>query len=391
MAAPVALISRIALVSLLCASCAQPPGDDPLGPDSVEQKTSALSTCGWGAGDYVRGGYFNDDDIADLASPAGGNIFQYIATGAPSFTFTFTQPTVTNAWGGSNYTWSGDFNGDRRYDFASASAGNLFMKLASGSGFRSETWTVPNIWGASGYTWVGKFNSDNNDDIATANAGTINLFASTGSGFQLIKSVGPNNWGGSNYTWAADFNGDGLTDIGSASGNNMFMKLASDSGQFDSQTWPVFNAWGISSYTFVGDFTGDGKADIASAVGGTVYMKISTGTGFANRIWNVNNAWGDVGQGGVNLRADVNGDGKMDLVSRVSINSPSVLVKLANAAGDGFIDQTWSVDPFAPWGNVTWFGDFTGDRKIDIMTINTSTCQGKLYVSTGSGFVAHPF
>jgi hypothetical protein len=385
------MLWRTAIVTtILGGACAPPPEDEsPTLGHGIEESTSALSTCGWGGGASRTLGYINSDRMVDIVSPNGGVINQYIATGSPQFTFRFSSPAVTNVWGASNYTWLRDFTGDGREDLASASAGNLYMKIANDTGFSSSTWTVPNVWGTSGYSWAGNFTSDNKADIATAVGGTIYLFSSTGSGFQMITSNVTNSWGGSNYTWAADFTGDGILDIGSASGGNMLMKVGSGSGHFTSAVWPVTNAWGSSSYTWAADFDGNGMKDVASAVAGNVYVKLSTGSSFVSTVWTVANQWGDVGNGGGNGPADLNGDGMEDLFSIASFSSNLVYVKLAN--GWGFNSQTWHVDSAAPWGDSTWVGDFTGDGKQDIATFFTSTCQGKLYESTGSGFVTHYF
>ena len=384
------MIARTAVVTVLCLSCGQAPEDDhPASGQGVERSSSALSSCAWGGAAWRQPGFINLDRMVDVVSPNGGSVDQYIATGAPQFTFTFSQPTVTNAWGGGDYTWVRDFTGDGREDIASASGGNIYMKIASGSGFASSTWTVPNQWGTSGYTFAGNFTGDNKADIATAFGGTINLFSSTGSGFQLITSSVTNAWGGSNYTWAGDFTGDGIADIASPSGGNVYMKIGSASGHFSSAVWTVTNVWGGSNYTWAADFDGNGMKDFASASGGNVYVKLSTGSGFVSTVWTVANQWGDSTISSSNGIADLNGDGREDLVSLASYNSNLVYVKLAN--GWGFDSATWQVDQAAPWGDATWIGDFTGDGKQDIATFFTSTCQGKLYESTGSGFVTHYF
>jgi len=76
-------------------------------------------------------------------------------------------------WGGSGYTFVGDFNGDGKDDIASASGGSIYLKLGSSSGFSSKTISVDNRWGGSGYTFVGDFNGDGKDDIASASGGSI--------------------------------------------------------------------------------------------------------------------------------------------------------------------------------------------------------------------------
>ncbi len=94
------------------------------------------------------------------------------------------------------------------------------------NGFDTQTWTVPNAWGGSGYTWAGDFNGDGKTDIASANGGSIYVHLSTGSGFDNQTWTVPSAWGGSGYTWAGDFNGDGKTDIASANGGSIYVHLS---------------------------------------------------------------------------------------------------------------------------------------------------------------------
>ncbi|MCB1034610.1 MAG: VCBS repeat-containing protein, partial [Acidobacteria bacterium] len=104
--------------------------------------------------------------------------FQWSSSAA----FGMSSPTwlAANAWGGSDYTWADDFNGDGRTDLASAQSGNIRMKLATGSGFVSTTWPVVNLWGGGNYTRVADFNGDGLPDIASPSGGNVYMKLSTG-------------------------------------------------------------------------------------------------------------------------------------------------------------------------------------------------------------------
>jgi hypothetical protein len=262
----------------------------------------------WGSSDYTWVGDFNGDGKTDIASASGGNVYMNLSTGTGFNSQTWPVP---NRWGSSAYTWVGDFNGDRKTDIASASGENVYMNLSIDPGFSPQTWTVPNQWGSSDYTWVGDFNGDGKTDIASAMGGNVHMNLSTGTGFNPQTWPVPNHWGSSDYTWVGDFNGDRKTDLASASGGNVYMNLSTGTG-FNSQTWNVPSQWGGSDYTWVGDFNGDGNTDIASASGGNIYMKLSTGTGFNPQTWTVPNQWGGSDYTWV---GDFNGDGKTDIAS----------------------------------------------------------------------------
>jgi hypothetical protein len=364
-------------------------GDIPTSPYTAETVESPLSTCGWGGTAWIKGGYISNDNMADVVSPHQSSVYRYISTGAtgsPAFSFTFNQaPLNNNLWGGGNYTWVKDFNGDGLDDIASASGGNVYMKLGSGNGFTTATFSVPNVWGTSGYTFVGRFNNDNFADIATASGSQINLFQSTGTMFTTQTSNVP-NWGGSDFTFRGRFNDDTIDDIASISGGNVYMKFGGANGVFTSDTWTTVNAWGGAGFTWAADFNGDGFSDLAGAQGGTIFMKFSTGSEFSPAPLTVANQWGNW----ANLPCDFTGDAAGDLAG-VSAGSNSVYMKIWNKTTNRFDSATWTVDPISPWGNVTTqVGDFTGDGRCDIATF-FSNCVVKLYESNGvNGFIPHP-
>jgi C1A family cysteine protease len=326
----------------------------------------------WGTSDYTWVGDFNGDKKADIASASYGNVYMKLSTGTGFVSQTWT---VDGKWGGSDYTWVADFNGDGKTDIASAAGGNVYMKLSTGTGFNSQTWTVDGKWGLPDYTWVGDFNGDNIPDIASgdkttligggaisqASGGNVYMKLSTGTGFISQTWTVDNNWGSSNYTWVGDFNGDNRTDIASASGGNVFMKLSTGTG-FDSQTWTVDSRWGGSDYTWVGDFDGDGKTDIASASGGNVYMKWSQGNRFKYPTVYVPNNWGTSDYTWV---GNFSWDGKT--VKKAVIASARYgNVYMKTLSGMPLKFSTWLVAN--KWGtsDYTWVGDFNGDEITDI-------------------------
>lgn len=316
-------------------------------------------TQGWGGSQYIRLGDFNGNGVLDVASPHGGTLF--IKTTDPdSFNSglcfrSVAAYTVTNAWGGANYTWVGDFNGDRKDDIASASGSSVYMKLSTGStfsfaGFSSQTWgvgTLPPLlpqnplWGSSDYTFVGDFNGDNRDDIASAVGGSVRVHLSTGSGFVSQTWNTANNWAVPGWNRVGDFNGDGKDDIASANGGTVYMKLSTGSG-FIATNWSVANTWGSAGYTWVADFNRDGRADIASGDAGNVRMKLSQGTHFSSVDWPVTNEWGGPQYTWI---MDYDSDGYKDIVS--AYNGWTIVTK-RNDGGTEFDSHSYNY--FGWWG-----------------------------------------
>jgi hypothetical protein len=314
----------------------------------------------WGGTDYIRVGDFNGNGVLDVASPHGDKIF--IKTSDPDQII--NQPcfkslpgfSVANSWGGANYTWVGDFNGDRKDDIASASGSSVYMKLSNpGSslnftGFTSQTWflgvnppLLPQdpLWGSSDYTFIGDFNGDNRDDIASAVGGSVRVQLSTGSGFESETWNTPNTWAIPGWNRVGDFNGDGKDDIASAIGTTVFMRLSTGAG-FITANWNVTNGWGGSSYMWVADFNRDGRADMASANAGTIHMKFSTGSGFNCVDHSVTNQWGGPQYTWV---IDYDNDGYRDIVS--AFNGWTIVTK-KNIAGAGFTSHSYNY--FGSWG-----------------------------------------
>jgi len=259
----------------------------------------------WGAAEWIRVGDFNGDHKDDIASASGGVVYMKLSNAGSGFTgFTSQTWSITTVqvpfapwtgplWGGNDYTWVGDFNGDGKDDIASAIGGSVRVHLSTGSSFLNQTWTVTNDWAAGAWTRVGDFNGDGKDDIMSAVGGTIRMKISTGSGFSSQNWSVANTWGSAAYTWVADFNRDGRSDIASADAGNVRMKL-SQGTFFSSEDWPVTNEWGGPQYTWIMDYDSDGYKDIVSGFNSfTIVTKRNvSGTGFSSASWNYFGWWG---------------------------------------------------------------------------------------------------
>ena len=270
----------------------------------IDQTWSAGSN--WSTGGHTVAGDFDGDGLSDIASAQGGAVYVKLNRGTANARFDEYVWPVSNTWGGAEYTFAGDFNGDGKADIASANAGSVYLKLSNGSGFTSVTWPVTNAWGSGPFTFAGDFNGDGKTDIASVNGGTAYMKLSTGSGFTSTTWSIPNSWGGSGYAVAGDFNGDGKYDIASPNSGTVLVKTSTGSGFVAATNWTVTNAWGSPGWSFGGDFTGDGFADLASPNASTVYMKLNEPPVAANAGATNSRYYVRVG--------DINGDGYRDLL-----------------------------------------------------------------------------
>lgn len=300
-------------------------------------------------------------------------------------------------------TVTGDFDGDGRSDLATLS-GQLgggwetwaAMELSTGASFASSTWPIAsalhmhNGGKASDYrTFAADMNGDGKADLVTLSrdadgawATNIAVEISTGSGFAhawwpaLTPMHMRNGGAGADYrVVVADVNGDGRADLVTigvdASGGWAewaAVEVSTGSG-FASGTWPIAtarhmrNAGAKEDYrVLVADVNGDGKSDVVTvsptAGGGWAEwaaVEISTGTGFASAAWPMTTA-AHVRNAGTKLDyrfmiGDVNGDKRADLVT-VSPDAGGGWAEWAAvelSTGSGFSSAVW---PLATAGHL---------------------------------------
>ena len=260
----------------------------------------------------------------------------------------------------------GDFNNDGLLDFAVASATTIQVFLGKGNG----TFQPPVSTRAKEVTSMvaGDFNGDGNLDLAVIDnrdAGRhsdVQIFLgngqgafTAGGGFQLYSP---------NQLSVADFNGDGKLDLyvdacQDSKGQRCFsIWLGDGAGNFAEAGDGLYPPYG-TDYPAIADFNGDGNLDIALSglnfyLKDTVKIYLGDGKGnFSSKVSYPVEYAGDAV-----AAADVNGDGKIDLVT----NGVSVL--LGN--GDGTFRKGESVAVAGVQNESINIADFNGDGKLDV-------------------------
>ena len=269
----------------------------------------------------------NGDGKVDLISANYGGTTLSVLTNNGSGGFVLaSSPGVGNS---PACVVAADVNGDSNVDLISANAGNNTLSVLTNNGSGSFVLaSSPSV--GSGPFWVvaADVNGDGNMDLICVNAGnnTLSVLTNNGSGsFVLASSPGVGN--NPACVAAADVNGNGKTDLicanfGHGGGNTLSVLTNAGSGNFVlAATLSVGAAWSVVA----ADVNGDGKVDLICANSGNKTLSVLTNNGSGGFGLALSPG---VGNNPVSVAAaDINGDGRLDLICANSDdNTLSVLV-----------------------------------------------------------------
>jgi FG-GAP-like repeat/Abnormal spindle-like microcephaly-assoc'd, ASPM-SPD-2-Hydin/FG-GAP repeat len=351
-------------------------------------------------------GDVNNDKRNDIViTDYYGNIVLYLNQGSGKF----AVKGVVAKLGISPWLVSiADINGDKKMDLVVTDfAGEVWTFYGKGTGAFTAGPVYPLQWWeqAPSNVILADFNGDGALDIFKAGdhywKGQVTLGRGDGT-FQTNQAYG---WGvtgfGQNLV-TADFNGDGFPDVAFswAKYTNLpaiGVMLGSSHGALAA---PIYTTLASSAclgnlpeWIATGDVNGDGKADIVATIqdySGTgcatekVAVLMGLGTGkFSKPVFY---STGASAQSNDVFLADVNGDGKPDIVISNADGTISVLLNKGKGTF-GTASLITSVAALSPHLNSLAIADFNGDGKLDIAVASyyPGSYSNNLYILLGNG------
>lgn len=345
---------------------------------------------------------FNGDGKTDIATTNGftdingnhvSNVSILLGTGAG--TFIPTDTFVVDF--GAAQIISSDFNNDGHADLATVNyysptnVSSVSVLLGTGTGsFLPAT----NFW--SGFAPASitgaDFNGDGFIDYATANPSLQSVCISLGTGTGSFSA--PTSFTAGGYACSvihADFNGDGKVDLATANGdsNNVSILLGAGNGSFGAASSYTAGVWswdypaanhngGVAHALISADFNGDGKLDLAVSHSDTTIISILLGSGTGSFGATTDFSVDAAGSPNQLMSADINGDGKTDIVTAntlVSIFPTLVMVNntisvlTGNGTGGFGTATSFTVGDRPQWAVSS---DFNGDGRADLAVADTA-------------------
>ena len=352
------------------------------------------------AGGGIAIGDVNGDKKPDVVvGGASVTAIVYLNQGAGTFAVKGTVGSVPLY--ATNNVVLADINNDKKLDIIVPDGfGDVFTFYGTGKGTFTTGPAYPLQAQENGGNYlvaVGNFNGDGTLDLLDTNGldtNTVSLGRGDGT-FQTNQLYAYNTTLVTNNIVTADFNGDGFPDIAQSSGGvngKIGINLGSSHGVLGKTSLVTVSTCLNNAVEWIatGDVNGDGKADIVATMqdasfAGCQNNKVAVLAGLGTGTFKaaVYYPTGSTAQEQIVYLVDVNGDGKLDIVTENADGTISVLLNKGNGTYNaGVLDTGMTGINALP--NYLTFADFNGDGKMDI-AVATNGNISAVYVLPGNG------
>ncbi|WP_051214099.1 phosphodiester glycosidase family protein [Maritalea myrionectae] len=334
---------------------------------------------GWVSSKYPRMfGDINGDGMQDVVAFGQTGVYIGISNGT---SFINDSNVWVSAFGygdgwrvGTDPRFTADMNGDGKDDLVGFGNDGVYVAISTGTSFNAATrWSdqfASSVWPNS--NWIrtlGDVNGDGHPDaVGFGTDGVyVGLADPTNSKFgdatRWIENYGTDQaWNTTEYTrLLADVNADGKDDIIGYGIQGTYVSLAQSNNTFNAASLVVANfgsdqMWSNAKHLrTAADVNGDGKADLVGFGDTATYVGYSNGTNTANSWtfatltdqFSLGSGW--TNDGTLRIMTDVNSDGKADIVG---FNAPGMQVALAQGQDQ---DVTYSTAK-------QWVNDFGSNQ-----------------------------
>ncbi|HEV2693441.1 MAG TPA: VCBS repeat-containing protein [Verrucomicrobiae bacterium] len=280
-----------------------------------------------------------------------------------------------------------DFNGDGKVDLVCNSSGTTLTVLTnSGGGFFTNNVTLNTASLPAGIA-VADVNGDGRPDVVCANyiSDTLNVFTNTLTGLRANPVQSLSLTAGSHPIWvvAADVNGDGKPDLICANYASNSVTIFTNRGDGVFGFNATVAAGSNPHRVIVADINGDGKPDLIVANATVQQLTLLTNDGSGTFKFNATLNT-DAGGAYDVVMADLNGDGRPDLISANAGSSTLTVFTNSTSTGTFSYNSTLILSSPTSQPYCVVAADLNGDGKLDLVTanLNNSTLSMLLNVNT---------
>jgi len=346
--------------------------------DDVDYSVESSATSKTAASDpsFVALGDFNGDGHLDIATANGGSSSAAVLLGKGDGTF---ATAVTFPTGGSPSSLAlGDVNHDGKLDLVAATSAGLTVMLGNGDGTLNAGVDL-SIGSPITSAALADMNGDGKLDLVVGAAQQIAVLLGGGDGTFAKPSSYPTAWWSPELA-LGDLNGDGKPDIVAWVSAAFSILIGHGDGTFAPET--DFPAPEPLAWAALGDMNRDGKLDIVLAwspePAGTVDVLLGQGDGtFAQTAYAVGHDTADIDVG------DLDGDGRLDVATvgkpRDGVGAVSLLFGKADGTLAAPTDYSLPGNP-----SLVRLADVNGDGRLDVVTVSSDVTTVTVLLGGGA-------